>query len=159
MSYAKIRPRRGTAYEWSTINPILLEGELGMEFPDSGIGTGLCKFKVGDGVTDWVNLPYAFDGAAANAIIGGNVDIFHLIQLRSGTTEQWTKKDPVLAENELTFDSTVKAFKVGDGVHKWSELSYTSSEDSLNTIVDYGDESAEENEATLSDIVDDNVSE
>ena len=37
--YAKIRPRRGTATEWSILNPVLAEGELGVEFPDSGVGT------------------------------------------------------------------------------------------------------------------------
>ena len=40
MSFAKIRPRRSTKTEWELINPILMEGELGIEYPDSGIGTG-----------------------------------------------------------------------------------------------------------------------
>jgi len=142
MSYAKIRPRRGTAYEWSTVNPILDEGELGIEFPDSGIGTGLCKFKLGDGLTKWNDLPYAFDAASANSIVGGTVTSFHLIQIRSGTTEEWENSNPVLAKDELTYDSTVNTFKVGDGVKRWKELEYITSRDSIETITDYGDEDA-----------------
>lgn len=142
MSYAKIRPRRGTAYEWSTVNPILDEGELGVEVPDSGIGTGLCKFKIGDGVTKWNDLPYAFDAASANSIKGGSVSSFHLIQLRAGTTAEWEAANPVLAQYELTYDSTANSFKVGDGVKKWKDLAYTNSADSLEQISDYGDEDA-----------------
>lgn len=142
MSYAKIRPRRGTAYEWSTVNPILDEGEWGVEFPDSGIGTGLCKFKLGDGVLKWNDLPYAFDAAAANSINGGSVDSFHLIQIRGGTTIEWETANPVLAKNEITYDSTVNTFKVGDGVKRWKEIEYISSADSLEQITDFGDEDA-----------------
>lgn len=47
-----IRLRRGSALEWTEENPILLEGEVGYE-------TDARTFKVGDGITDWVNLPYA----------------------------------------------------------------------------------------------------
>lgn len=138
MAYAKIRPRRGTAYEWSTVNPILDEGEMGVEYPDSGIGTGLCKFKLGDGSTHWNDLPYAFDATSASSIIGGSVESFHLIQLRGGTTEEWTTINPVLAENELTFDKTANSFKVGDGVHKWTELNYINSSDTFSNTMDFG---------------------
>lgn len=58
MAYAKIRPRRGTATEWSTANPILAEGEIGIEVPDDGVGTGLVRIKFGDGATAWDDLPY-----------------------------------------------------------------------------------------------------
>ena len=49
-SFAKIRPRRGTLANWSAENPLLDEGEFVMEVPDSGIGTGLTKIKVGDNI-------------------------------------------------------------------------------------------------------------
>ena len=58
MAYAKIRPRRGTATQWVTANPVLAEGEMGIEVPDTGVGTGTVKFKFGDGVTAWNDLPY-----------------------------------------------------------------------------------------------------
>ena len=45
----KMLQRRGTAAEWSSVNPILSEGELGFEL-DTGI------LKIGDGVTHWNDL-------------------------------------------------------------------------------------------------------
>ena len=59
MSFYKIRPRAGTASQWTTANPILAERELGFEFPAGGIGTGEIKAKMGDGVSHWNDLAYA----------------------------------------------------------------------------------------------------
>ena len=138
MSYAKIRPRRGTAYEWNTENPILHEGEFVLEVPDEGVGTGLSKFKIGDGVTPYRNLPYAFDGAAASAINGGGVDSFHLIQLRAGTSEEWNTINPVLEANEIAYDSTYNSFKMGDGVKRWKDLKFINAASDMNSELDFG---------------------
>ena len=59
MANAKIRPRRGTVTQWATVNPILAEGEIGIEFPNTGVGTGKAKIKFGDGKTRCNSLPYA----------------------------------------------------------------------------------------------------
>jgi hypothetical protein len=48
----RIQFRRGTALEWSSINPILYAGEIGYE-------TDTKKIKIGDGTTFWASLPYA----------------------------------------------------------------------------------------------------
>jgi hypothetical protein len=48
----QIQFRRGTASEWTSNNPLLAIGELGLEY-DTG------KFKVGDGVLNWTALPYS----------------------------------------------------------------------------------------------------
>lgn len=48
----QIQLRRGTAAQWLEINPILAEGELGVEI-DGG------RFKLGDGLTAWDSLPYS----------------------------------------------------------------------------------------------------
>ena len=61
MSFAKIRPRRGTANQWSNANPILAEGEIGIEVPSTGVGTGTVKIKFGDGSSHWNDLPYGID--------------------------------------------------------------------------------------------------
>lgn len=61
MANAKIRPRRGTVTQWATVNPILAEGEIGIEFPNTGVGTGKVKIKFGDGSTRWNSLPYAVE--------------------------------------------------------------------------------------------------
>lgn len=48
----KIIQRHDTAANWTTINPILASGEIGVE-------TDTNKFKFGDGVTAWNSLAYA----------------------------------------------------------------------------------------------------
>lgn len=48
---SRIQSRRDTASRWASINPILLEGEFGLE-SDTG------KAKMGDGVHKWNDLPY-----------------------------------------------------------------------------------------------------
>ena len=47
----RIQLRRGGAQEWQNANPILAQGELGIEL-DTG------RFKIGDGVTAWNTLRY-----------------------------------------------------------------------------------------------------
>lgn len=137
--YAKIRPRRSTATEWSILNPILGEGELGIEVPDSGVGTGLSKFKLGDGYTQWNDLPYAFDANAAQAIYGGNPFVSRDICLRSGTTDEWETEDPILKNGETVIDSTLRAFKIGDGEHSFTELEYIGYIWQMDEDYDFGD--------------------
>ncbi len=150
MAYAKIRPRRGTKYEFSIVNPILAEGELVMEVPESGVGTGLSKFKIGDGVSKYNELPYAFDGASASSINGGGVEQFNLIALRSGSSDLWELVDPILELGEAGYDTTYNSIKVGDGIHKWTELEYIRS-GSTSGVFDFGDEDANDT-ATLDDL-------
>lgn len=47
-----------------------------------------------------------------------------IIQLRNDTAENWTTKDPVLQKGEMGIEIDTKKFKFGDGVSKWSALSY-----------------------------------
>ena len=51
----RIQVRNGTAAEWTTANPGLMEGELSLERDTR-------KFKMGDGVNAWNDLPYATQG-------------------------------------------------------------------------------------------------
>jgi hypothetical protein len=48
----RIQLRRGTASQWTTADPVLALGEMGLE-TDTG------KFKVGNGVDEWSVRPYA----------------------------------------------------------------------------------------------------
>ena len=168
MSYAKIRPRRSTATEWTLSNPVLMEGEFAVEFPDSGIGTGLCKFKIGDGFKAWTELPYAFNSSAADSIYGGTVTVYHDIWLRSGTTEEWEKANPILGLGEIIYDKTKNAIKkqftpqncaltrlcacyvdgeknkknaikVGDGEHTFKEIDYIGYSWEMDDDYDFGD--------------------
>ena len=47
----QIQFRRGTAAQWTSVNPTLAEGEVGAE-TDTG------RLKVGNGTQNWVNLGY-----------------------------------------------------------------------------------------------------
>lgn len=59
-----IRIRRGIASEWTSVNPILALGELGLE-------TDTHKLKGGDGVTEWSGLPYISAGGGGGGGGGG----------------------------------------------------------------------------------------
>jgi hypothetical protein len=47
----QIQLRRGTAAAWTSANPTLADGEIGVE-SDTDL------FKIGDGLTAWTNLSY-----------------------------------------------------------------------------------------------------
>ena len=64
----RIQLRRDSALGWSTNNPILASGEIGIEL--SPTPAEIVLFKVGDGITAWNSLPYqneAFSGATLGA--------------------------------------------------------------------------------------------
>jgi len=47
------------------------------------------------------------------------------IQVRRGSSSEWSTANPVLATGEIGYDTTANKFKIGDGVKTWSLLSYT----------------------------------
>lgn len=60
----RIQFRRGTAAQWTSANPTLVAGEMGLE-------TDTNKFKIGDGTTAWASLAYSSlpaDAVSANTI-------------------------------------------------------------------------------------------
>jgi hypothetical protein len=50
-----IQLRRDTAANWTSVDPVLAQGELGLEMDTD-------QFKIGDGVTAWSSLAYAATG-------------------------------------------------------------------------------------------------
>ena len=52
----RIQIRNDTAENWSSKNPVLLKGEVGLEMDASPI-----RFKIGDGTTAWNDLGYVYD--------------------------------------------------------------------------------------------------
>ena len=52
----RIQLRRDTAANWASSNPVLLEGELGLELDDSRN-----RIKIGNGSDAWSDLPYFLD--------------------------------------------------------------------------------------------------
>ena len=57
-----IQVRRGTAANWASVNPILAQGEIGVE--TDSLGTDDVKEKIGDGIKDWNSLPYKSSGGS-----------------------------------------------------------------------------------------------
>lgn len=55
------RVPRGTAADWTTVDPILADGEPGWESDTD-------KLKIGDGVTAWSLLPYLTGGGDSSDI-------------------------------------------------------------------------------------------
>ena len=51
---ARMQLRRDAEASWSSYNPVLLDGELGLV--KTGLNAG--RFKVGDGITAWNDLPF-----------------------------------------------------------------------------------------------------
>lgn len=56
-----LRPRRGKKATAETQNIVLKRGEVFFESPDTGVGTGTGRIKIGDGTTPYKNLPYFID--------------------------------------------------------------------------------------------------
>lgn len=46
----RVQIRRDTTINWNAVNPILLDGEFGLD-------TTIMCLKIGDGVTNWTSLP------------------------------------------------------------------------------------------------------
>lgn len=67
-NYITIKLRRGTAAQWTATNPVLAEGEVGLE-------TDTRKFKVGTGAAAWNSMQYwgGSGGGAADFIDLGDV--------------------------------------------------------------------------------------
>ena len=57
-----IKLRRGTAAEWTSANPILAAGEVGLE-------TDTYKTKYGDGATAWTSLSYSVATSSGGASV------------------------------------------------------------------------------------------
>jgi hypothetical protein len=64
----RMQQRRGTSEQWTLANPVLSEGEIGFEVDND-------RFKLGDGVNTWANLPYFLN----EDDIGGSLEDYILI--------------------------------------------------------------------------------
>jgi hypothetical protein len=61
----RIRLRRDTSSDWSFYNPVLSSGEPGVELDTN-------RIKVGNGVTDWNNLPYILGNVSGLELLIGD---------------------------------------------------------------------------------------
>ena len=52
-----IQLKRGTQSNWESVNPVLADGQPGVETFTAGTATGK-RLKIGDGTSTFTNLPY-----------------------------------------------------------------------------------------------------
>jgi hypothetical protein len=117
----QIQLRRGTAAAWTSANPILAQGEMGIE-TDTG------KFKFGDGSNTWTALSYAsvtgslivkvddsvVDGAATTIDFGHGID---------GTSSPAGEANIAVDETELSFSTS--AMSIGKSLALLGDISPT----------------------------------
>lgn len=108
----KIIQRHDTAANWSTINPVLALGEMGVE-------TDTHKFKFGDGTTAYNELPYAAgEGSSGSGTILTSLDgTITYDKLAIGNTLLVAKGNEYIYSPYITFSNepTNGTFTGGDG--------------------------------------------
>ena len=123
--YITIKLRRGTAAQWTSSNPILSDGEVGLE-------TDTRKFKVGNGFGQWTSLQY-WGGAG-----GGASEFIDLTDVPSSYSGQGGKLVRVKADaSGLEFytltiaagdlPTGIDAAKIADGSVSNTEFQYINS--------------------------------
>lgn len=140
---SKIQLRNDTASAWTTTNPKLLKGEIGIEIDTR-------KFKIGDGTSLWNALEYANITDLSNYYTKNEVDtlandlVFNL-KLEIGTafsTELEKKVDKVsgkgLSTNDYTTAEKTKLSGIEEGANKTTidtSLSTTSTNPVQNKVI------------------------
>jgi hypothetical protein len=103
-----IQFRRGTAAEWSSVNPILALAELGLE-----IDTDL--FKIGNGVDNWNDLPYGglrgFVGSQGEKGEIGNIAVDNVLYVSKSGNDLNDGRS--LNTSKLTIRSALQVAKNG----------------------------------------------
>lgn len=100
MSTVRIQIRRGTASDWSTVNPTLAAGELGVE-------TNTRKIKIGDGSTAWNSLSYiAADSPAISEIAQDAIN--DALSMGSGLTKSYNDNGNTIS---ISIDDSVVALR------------------------------------------------
>jgi hypothetical protein len=100
MSTVRIQVRRGTASQWTSVNPILAAGEMGVE-SDTNL------FKFGNGTSTWTALAYANNSDVAIAEISQDA-INNALSLGAGLSKTYNDGANTITIN---VDSNVVALK------------------------------------------------
>jgi hypothetical protein len=131
MSTVRIQVRRGTAAQWTSVNPILAAGELGVE-SDTNL------FKFGNGSSTWTVLSYANNSDVAIGEISQDA-INTALTVGSGLTKTYNDGANTITIavdasyfNELAQDAVNTALTAGTGISK----TYDDSANTLTVAVD-----------------------
>lgn len=125
----QMQMRRDSAANWTSQNPILAQGEIGIE-----LGSNPPLFKIGNGVLHWVDLAYSAAGGGS----GYKVEV-RTISSGEALAKQLTLNSPVSSAGEtLVFVDGGSAqkyavdFTVSGSVLNWVGLG-------LETIIETND--------------------
>jgi len=131
MSTVRIQVRRGTAAQWTSVNPILAAGELGVE-SDTNL------FKFGNGSSTWTALSYANNSDVAIGEISQDA-INTALTVGSGLTKTYNDGANTITIavdasyfNELAQDAVNTALTAGTGITKF----YDDAANTLTVAVD-----------------------
>ena len=89
----QIQMRRDVAADWTSANPVLAEGELGLE-------TDTAKWKIGDGATAWTSLGYV------NQVVAGPASVSNSGASPALTITNTGSGYSLLVEDSASTDST-----------------------------------------------------
>jgi hypothetical protein len=125
----QIQFRRGTASQWTSANPTLAEGEMGIE-------TDTDLFKIGDGSTAWTSLAYGgiqgvagaagqngADGADGADGINGDFSIAQIIENKSANYTLTSADAGKFITNSQAITITVQGIEVGKQVDFFQNVS------------------------------------
>jgi Major tropism determinant N-terminal domain len=104
MSTVRIQVRRGLASEWTTANPVLAAGEMGVE-------TNTNLFKFGNGTATWTALPYANNSDVAIGEISQDA-INNALSLGAGLTKTYDDGANTITITVDTDVVSTKAFTI-----------------------------------------------
>lgn len=107
----QIQFRRGTEAEWASVNPILAEGEMGIE-------TDTDLFKIGDGLTPWNSLDYGglrgFVGSTGPTGSIGNIAVENVLYVSKSGDD--SNDGSSLNTSKLTIKSALSVAENGDTI-------------------------------------------
>ena len=141
MSTVRIQVRRGTSSEWTTANPVLAAGEMGVE-------TNTNKFKFGNGTDTWSALSYA---AADSATIGelSQDAINQALSVGAGLTKTYddnantivvtVNTDVVSTKTFATSEATTKAAAAQAAAEEYTDIAVNAVNNSLSGYLETGD--------------------
>ncbi len=101
----KVQLRRDTASNWTTKNPVLLSGEMGIESDTN-------KFKFGDGIHSWIDLQYVSGEAPSptsdvqSKILDGLVTLPTDYELPFSIIKKNSEYLPLVSDDELIQNPT-----------------------------------------------------
>jgi hypothetical protein len=115
----QIQLRRDTAANWTSNNPILAEGETGIE--TDSLGTSNVLKKIGNGIDDWNTLPYESTGGGGGSVnsvtgdgVGGTATDVVMTFPDTSEVSETTDKNYVNDSEKTKINSSVNSTTTGE---------------------------------------------